>query len=121
MFLQEVPPSFVEGITQHARARNADVLIGLPELGSDRGYFNSVVSTGASPTQAYRKSHLVPFGEFIPLRPILAPIVNALAIPLTDFSRGSIDQRPLAVAGQRVAVNICYEDAFGEEIIRQNQ
>jgi len=23
------------------------------------------------------------------------------------------------VAGQRVAVNICYEDAFGEEIIRQ--
>jgi len=119
MFLQEVPAAFLEGITQHARARNADVLIGLPELGSDRGYFNSVVSTGASPTQAYRKSHLVPFGEFIPLRPILAPIVNALAIPLTDFSRGGIDQRPLAVAGQRVAVNICYEDAFGEEIIRQ--
>ena len=28
-------------------------------------------------------------------------------------------QRPLAVAGQRVAVNICYEDVFGEEIIRQ--
>ncbi|MDD2929862.1 MAG: apolipoprotein N-acyltransferase, partial [Sideroxydans sp.] len=25
---------------------------------------------------------------------------------------------PLAVAGQQVAVNICYEDVFGEEIIR---
>jgi len=26
---------------------------------------------------------------------------------------------PIAVAGQQVAVNICYEDVFGEEIIRQ--
>jgi apolipoprotein N-acyltransferase len=42
-----------------------------------------------------------------------------LAIPLQDFSRGSENARPLEIAGQRVAVNICYEDAFGEEIIRQ--
>jgi apolipoprotein N-acyltransferase len=65
------------------------------------------------------QSHLVPFGEFIPLRPLLAPVVNALAIPLTDFARGEISQRPLAVAGQKVAVNICYEDVFGDEIARQ--
>ncbi len=42
-----------------------------------------------------------------------------LAIPLQDFARGASDQQPLAVAGEQVAVNICYEDAFGEEIIRQ--
>ena len=42
-----------------------------------------------------------------------------LSIPLSDFSRGPEHPQPLAVAGQRVAVNICYEDAFGEEIIRQ--
>lgn len=119
LFLQEVPPAFLEAITAHAKAKGADVLIGVPELGADRGYFNSVVSLGVSPMQAYRKSHLVPFGEFIPLRPLLAPIVQTLAIPLTDFSRGDSAQRPLAVAGQRVAVNICYEDVFGEEIIRQ--
>jgi len=61
----------------------------------------------------------VPFGEFIPLRPVLGWIVGVLAIPLQDFSRGGPDQQPLEVAGQRVAVDICYEDAFGEEIIRQ--
>ncbi|MBA3903222.1 MAG: apolipoprotein N-acyltransferase, partial [Rhodocyclaceae bacterium] len=27
-------------------------------------------------------------------------------------------QPPLAIAGEKVAVNICYEDVFGEEIIR---
>src|SRR6185295_15411960 len=58
-------------------------------------------------------------GEFIPLRPVLGWIVTALSIPLQDFSRGGENQRPLAIAGQRVAVNICYEDVFGEEIIRQ--
>jgi len=78
-----------------------------------------VLSFGAAPTQTYRKSHLVPFGEFIPLRPLLAWIVNILAIPLQDFSRGAIEQPPLNIAGQRVAVNICYEDAYGAEIIRQ--
>ncbi len=119
LFLHEVPQAFLVGIAEHARKAGADVLIGLPERGEGRAYYNSVISIGASDTQAYRKSHLVPFGEFIPLRPLLAPIVESLAIPLTDFARGSIAQRPLAVAGQRVAINICYEDAFGEEIIRQ--
>ena len=118
LFLQEVPREFLQAVDAHAKANGADVLIGLPER-SRGGYYNSVVSIGASPSQAYRKSHLVPFGEFIPLRPLLAPVVEAMAIPLTDFSRGAVTQRPLAVAGQRVAVNICYEDVFGEEIIRQ--
>ena len=119
LFLHQVPAAFLEGVAAHARRHGADVLIGLPEQGDGSAYFNSVISVGASATQVYRKSHLVPFGEFVPLRPLFAPIVASLAIPLTDFSRGDISQRPLAVAGQRVAVNICYEDVFGEEIIRQ--
>jgi len=93
LFLEQVPPDYLSALTETARGRGGDILIGV--------------------------SHLVPFGEFIPLRPVLAWIVGVLAIPLQDFSRGAEDQRPLAVAGQRVAVNICYEDAFGEEIIRQ--
>jgi apolipoprotein N-acyltransferase len=50
---------------------------------------------------------------------VLGWLVGVLAIPLLDFSRGPSDPKPLSVAGQKVAVNICYEDAFGEEIIRQ--
>ena len=79
-------------------------------------YYNSVISLGASPTQRYDKIHLVPFGEFIP--PGFAWVLSILKIPLSDFSRGSSAQAPLALAGQKIAVDICYEDAFGEEIIR---
>jgi len=119
LFLRDVPKEYLEDLAGHARRIGGDVLIGVPELLPTGEYYNSVVSVGTSPSQAYRKSHLVPFGEFIPLRPVLGWIVSVLAIPLQDFSRGSTDAQPLAVSGERVAVNICYEDAFGEEIIRQ--
>jgi len=119
LFLEQVPQDYLAALAASARRNGGDVLIGVPERTPGGEYFNSVVSLGSSPPQTYRKSHLVPFGEFIPLRPVLAWIVGVLAIPLQDFSRGAEEQRPLAVAGQRVAVNVCYEDAFGEEIIRQ--
>ena len=119
LFLRDVPADYLATIADHARRNGGDALIGVPELLPTGDYYNSVISIGAAPTQVYRKVHLVPFGEFIPLRPLLGWIVSVLAIPLQDFSRGSIDQQPLAVAGQRVALNVCYEDAFGEEIIRQ--
>jgi len=119
LFLHQIPPEYLAGLAAHARHNGGDLLIGVAEGTPGGEYFNSVISLGTAATQRYRKSHLVPFGEFIPLRPLLAWIVNVLAIPLQDFSRGRVDQRPLAVAGQRVAVNICYEDVFGEEIIRQ--
>jgi apolipoprotein N-acyltransferase len=119
LFLHQVPPEYLVDLAAHARKNNGDILIGVPERPSAATYFNSVVSLGSANQQVYRKSHLVPFGEFIPLRPVLGWIVSVLSIPLQDFARGSIEQQPLNVAGQRVAVNICYEDVFGEEIIRQ--
>jgi len=119
LFLREVPPEFLNELAAHARRQGGDILLGVPELLADGRYYNSLVSVGSAPPQVYRKVHLVPFGEFIPLRPLLSWVVNTFAIPLQDFSAGHTDQRPLTVAGQRVAINICYEDAFGEEIIRQ--
>ncbi len=115
-FLHEVEPAYLERLKAIAAARGGDVLVGVPVLDPERRYYNAVVSIGASPTQAYAKSHLVPFGEFLPWG--FGWVVAVLEIPLGDFARGAEHQKPLAVAGQRVAVNICWEDAFGEEIIR---
>lgn len=119
LFLNDVPAYYLDQLAQHARDNDGDILIGVPEGTPGGEYYNSALSLGASPRQVYRKVHLVPFGEFIPLRPVLGWVVSVLAIPLQDFSRGSPQQQPLAIAGERVAVDICYEDAFGEEIIRQ--
>ena len=119
LFLHDVPRDYLDALAAHARGNRGDVLIGIPERSDARNYYNSVLSFGSAPTQTYRKSHLVPFGEFVPLKPLFGWFLEVAQIPLLDFARGAEDQQPLAVAGQRVAVNICYEDAFGSEIIRQ--
>jgi apolipoprotein N-acyltransferase len=116
-FLDGIEPDFLERLASVARRNGGDLLLGVPYRTRSGEYFNSVISLGGSPAQAYHKSHLVPFGEFIP--PGFGWILTVLHIPLSDFSRGGHDQPPIAAAGQRVAVNVCYEDAFGDEIARR--
>ena len=115
-FYDLVDPAFLARLEAAARANDGDLLLGVPFRTAPGDYYNSVLSLGASPQQAYHKVHLVPFGEFVPRG--FGWIVHTLSIPLSDFSRGAPGQAPLEVAGQRVAVNICYEDAFGAEIAR---
>jgi apolipoprotein N-acyltransferase len=115
----DVPQAYLQTLGDHVRARQGDILVGVPEFEEATGrYFNSVMSLGTAPAQTYRKHHLVPFGDYFPLRPVLGWVMEILHIPMSDFSHGDAVQRPLHVAGQKVAVNICYEDAFGEEVIR---
>ena len=115
---QNVPESYQIILREHVRKSGGDILIGVFEK-EHGNYYNSVYSLGSAESQHYRKDHLVPFGEFIPLRSVLGWLINdVLDIPMGDLSSGGATQAPLNVAGQRVAVNICYEDAFGEEIIR---
>lgn len=144
-FLSALPEELGRRLVRDARGMNAAIAFGVPiSEGNDR-YFNSVValvpdaapgaavaqsgvkgSTNADAlgdpfaavrAQRYDKSHLVPFGEFIPWG--FRWFVRMMKMPLGDFTRGAIDQQPMHLAGQRVAFNICYEDLFGEEIIRQ--
>lgn len=115
----ELPENLVSQLRDHAKQNGGDLLIGSFVRDENSHYYNSVFTLGSAQEQLYRKQHLVPFGEFIPLRPLLGWFINGvLNIPMGDLTRGSAQQAPLNVAGQQVAVNICYEDVFGEEIIR---
>jgi apolipoprotein N-acyltransferase len=114
----EVPPLLIEQLRNHARKSGGDMVVGAFVRSND-GYHNSVFTLGTAKEQHYHKDHLVPFGEFIPLRLVLGWLINeVLHIPMGDLARGGQTQAPLDIAGQKFAVNICYEDAFGEEIIR---
>jgi apolipoprotein N-acyltransferase len=116
-FLDMVDPAFLERLKGAAARNGGDLLLGVPVRTAAGDYLNSVISLGVSPSARYDKVHLVPFGEFVP--PGFGWIVRVLSIPLADFARGTTSQRPMAVAGQRIAVNVCYEDAYGAEILRQ--
>jgi len=116
--------TFLQGLAREAKMNGgATLIVGLPVIkGTDTSqYFNSVVRVGAGDgdsTQFYFKSHLVPFGEYIPLKSVLGGLLDILQVPMANFSRGMINQPLLTVAGRSIGVSICYEDVFGEEVIR---
>jgi apolipoprotein N-acyltransferase len=116
-FFDRIDPEYLAGLEAVAKRNGGDLLLGVPYRSAEGEYFNSVISLGTAPRQAYHKSHLVPFGEFIP--PGFDWVLEVLQVPLSDFSRGGLEQLPIAAAGQRIAVNICYEDVFGDEIARR--
>lgn len=100
----------------------ADFVLGLLERITDGQRvetYNSVVAITDEPPQTYRKSHLVPFGEYLPLEPLFGWVIDYLRIPMSDFNAWHDgDQGPLKVAGTSVGISVCYEDAFPEELMK---
>jgi len=122
----EVPLETIDALAAIAAARDGGLLLGLftmdpaPFAGGHPKYYNSVVSLGPATPGLYRKHHLVPFGEVIPLEPVLGPFIRGvLSIPMDSQTPGPADPPPIAIAGERVAINICYEDLFADQIAAQ--
>jgi len=112
---------FLAALQERAQTRGSALLTGIAiderdGAGGLKDYFNSIVALGGS-VGRYDKRHLVPLGEYPPLEPLLAPLLKALAIPMSDFTAGAQEQPPMTVAGLKVGASVCYEDAFGEEVI----
>lgn len=123
-----IPAGVWERWIDIARQRQATLILGAPLAEQTDGkprYSNSAIAISADTTpdellsarlaMRYDKHHLVPFGEFVPTG--FRWFVEQMNIPLGDFHPGPLDQAPFAVAGQRLAPNICYEDVFGEELL----
>ncbi len=57
------------------------------------------------------KVHLVPFGEYVPLKRFL-PFIDKMVVGIGDFSPGAIN--PLPLNGHQLGVLVCYEAIFPE-------
>jgi len=104
----------LDGYAQDLDARGIDVLSGGFFRDGDQVY-NSVRQLGGE-EQLYQKRHLVPFGEFMPLRFILDHVSQFIDIPMSDLAAGTGPHVPLDIQGVSVGVSICYEDVYGEEL-----
>lgn len=115
-FLHEVRQPLLEPLAQRAREEGLEIVLGIPVLDLEqRRYYNGLLSIG-SQEDLYAKRHLVPFGEFLPFKAWLGPLVDMFAIPMSDFSSGTAP-RPLLTVGTRpVGASICYEDIFPDEV-----
>ena len=97
------------------------VATGYVELENERR-FNSLLISGEDSAN-YRKLRLVPFGEYVPLRSVLQPILGIANVPYSDLEVGDRKDRSLNVSGLRLVPAICYEASFENDVraaVRQN-
>lgn len=116
-YLDQIDRRYLESL----RAHPADFLIGVLErrrVNGEIAYYNSALGIAGERFAIYRKQHLVPFGEFLPLRPLFAWVLEFLDIPMSDFTAWTPSQTPMSLATTPMAVSICYEDAFADELRR---
>lgn len=81
---------------------------------SRKDYYNSayLLSPEGKVHGRYDKVHLVPYGEYVPLRKIF-PFITALAADIGDFSTGT-GFLPVNIGGKKIGVLICYEGILAE-------
>jgi apolipoprotein N-acyltransferase len=77
-------------------------------------YFNAVLALDEQP-EWYAKRRLVPLGEYFPVPDWALEWLKGMDLPYSGFKAGVRDQDALNAAGQKLAVTICYEDAYASE------
>ena len=112
---------YVDAVRRFAAERGSTVLLGVlqpaPHAKTIEEFQNVLVALTDEP-QVYVKRHLVPFGEFYPVPNFIRSWMRLMNLPTGDAIPGVADQPPLSVAGEKIAVTICYEDVFGAEQLR---
>jgi apolipoprotein N-acyltransferase len=120
--------SFREVVSELARQRQTWLLVG--SIGvqnatasppSPSVVFNSagLISPSGQLAARYDKTHLVPFGEYIPFQRFL-PFMDMLTDQIGNFGWGH-SRKPLEAGEQRLGVNICYESIFPDEVRQSAQ
>ncbi|GAA4722562.1 apolipoprotein N-acyltransferase [Sphingomonas lutea] len=81
-----------------------------------------VIGPGGQILARYDKAHLTPYGEYLPMRPLLSALgLSRLAPGDTDFTPGpgprTID---LGLPWGKVGIQICYEIVFSGQVVDPN-
>jgi len=111
-------PKLARMVLDMASRARAFLLVGSPDRegnGEDR-YFNSafLISPEGEIVGKYDKIHMVPFGEYVPLKRLLF-FIQKMAEGIGDFSSGR-RYTLFSLPGGRFGVTICYEIIFPNQV-----
>ncbi|HER19604.1 MAG TPA: apolipoprotein N-acyltransferase, partial [Chromatiales bacterium] len=110
-------PTVRDSLEQLASERDFSMLVGTFTQDESGRYYNTLLGVPRS-LGSYRKHHLVPFGEYFPMRWLIERMPWLFEVPMSDLSAGPATQPPLVVGGRRLGASICFEADFSRDIRR---
>lgn len=117
-FEYELPAKYLSQMANSVAERHSNLITGIPKIIDNKGnYVNAAMVLTSSSHPYYAKYHLVPYGEYIPAKWLLGLVYKFIDLPMVGFTPGKEYQKPLNVASQSLAFNICYENGFNSELI----
>ena len=116
---------FMDYVTDVAMENNVTLIVGALYDGEE-GYFNSlylVTPDGEISEERYDKRHLVPFGEYVPLRDLITALVPPLAelSALEDDLDAGADSNLFSTQWGEIGSMICFDsiyEALGRDSVR---
>ncbi len=117
-FYLRTEPNLQRELQSLADQTGSFLLVGSPDLEQKSKeevlYFNSafLLAPGKDSVEKYDKIHLVPFGEYVPLRRLL-PFIGKLTAGIGDFSAGKV-AKIFSLPHARFGVTICFEAVFSD-------
>ncbi|MFH1386786.1 MAG: apolipoprotein N-acyltransferase [bacterium] len=110
-------PALLPRIQSLAKESEAWLIIGTPHYTVDGNAYNSLVSISPSGevVSRYDKQRLVPFGEYLPFKPLLYPFLKGTGFFDQGFDvNGNIS--PVIAGNYQIAAAICFESTFPDTI-----
>ncbi|MFA4905416.1 MAG: apolipoprotein N-acyltransferase [Candidatus Margulisiibacteriota bacterium] len=106
-------PPYRKAMEDLAREAKAYLLTGTPFYDRSGNIYNSIVafSPSGEVVSRYDKQHLVAFGEYLPFRPLLYPILQSTNLFQADFVPNPHTSH-LILGKRKVAAGICFESTF---------
>ena len=115
-FMEEQMTRDLEQLDGYFKAREQTLVTGIPAGDLHKQLFYNAIITLGDGNGRYYKHHLLPFGEYVPLRSWLTIFEKYVEIPYSNFERGDAKQPPLITGKHRAGASICYEAAFGRDM-----
>jgi apolipoprotein N-acyltransferase len=106
-------PALRVRLQELARDIDANILVNVDALSTERGsiFKSSVLISPSGIAGRYDKTRLVPFGEYVPVRPLFGWVPGITEAAEIDRSRG-VGPRLLSTAGIAIGPLVCFESAF---------
>ncbi len=126
--LEHQAQPFLINLDMLAAEHNSAVVTGILDLRYNVGDYNGMIVVGQDSKEPvtgsydyfkqnrYRKHHLLPIGEFVPLEQFLRDVAPFFDLPNSSFSRGDWLQNNLQAKGLELLPALCFEIAFPRQI-----